>query len=58
MDNEDDIESGISEQKKEGVVYPLKVAKYIIKKRHVNLLLTEKNGQHHNTTMKTFQSSC
>ena len=27
------------------MVYPLKVAKYIIKKCHLNLLLTVKNGQ-------------
>ena len=36
------------------MVYPLKVAKVIIKKCHVNLLLPEKNGQHHYTTIKDF----
>ena len=51
MDIKDDIES--NEQEKEGMVYPLKVAKIIIKKRHVNLL-TEKNGQHHYGTIKDF----
>ena len=51
---EGDIKSSINNQRKEGVVYPLKVVKDIIKKRHVNLLLTEKNGQHHNKTIKNF----
>ena len=36
------------------MIYPLKVAKVIIKKCHVNLLLTEKNGQHHYKTIKDF----
>ena len=36
------------------MVYPLKVSNNIIEKRHVNLLLTEKNGQHHYTTIKNF----
>ena len=47
-------ECNINERKKEGVVYPLKVAKDIIKKRHVNLLLIEKNGQHYCKTIKHF----
>ena len=52
MDIEDDIKN--NEQEKEGMVYPLEVAKVIIKKRHANLLLTEKNDQHHYTTIKDF----
>ena len=52
--SEDDTECNVNERENEGVVYPLKVAKDIIKKRHVNLLLTEKIGQHHYTTIKHF----
>ena len=50
---EDGTECNVNERKMEGVVYPLKVAKDIVKKRHANLLFTE-NGQHHYTTIKNF----
>jgi len=43
----------VKEEKKQGAVYPLKVTK-IVKERHVNLLLTEKDGQHHYSTIKDF----
>ena len=47
-----EVDTEFNEQIKERVIYSLKLAKYIIEKRHVNLLLTEKNGQHHYTTIK------
>ena len=51
---EGDIKISISNQRKEGKVYPLKVPKVIIKEPRVNLLLTEKNGQYHYTTITNF----
>ena len=49
-----DTKSSINNQRKKGKIDLLKVSKVIIKERHVNLLLTEKDGQYHYTTIINF----
>ena len=60
IDIDDDIEDDDIEDDQEEVdeisddAMDIEDAKVIMEKRHVNLLLSEKNGQHHFTTIKDF----
>ena len=58
LGNEEKEEEGGSKEETEGevsdAIYPLKVADKIIKDRHVNLLLTEKDGNQHYSTIRNF----
>ena len=47
-------ENGYDEESNDGVIYPLKVCKKEITNRHVNLLLTEKDGVLHYSTIIHF----
>ena len=44
---------GVEDEKK--VIYPLRVTEAVISDRHVDLLLHERNGVHHYSTIKNFR---